>query len=248
MTPEPTAQRETITVVGWDKFGRLVAEQLIAAGKHVHVLSAEASTVEAINHGATDAIQATHVPDLGGFHGAEHAALQEAEAAFVNQPSDREKLIYIFNLRRDFPDLKVIAPVNNANLQETFIAQANVFPLSRDEISAKIFSSYLFERDVATLLSDILSPIVGEDEHDIQQFPVQGSNPFLGRPYGETFVAFRTQFQAVLIGLSKHGPSGHTLLKNPGDATLVEDQDFLIAIVNQRAAASIREAFGLEPD
>lgn len=245
MSLELTDFQNFVVIVGWDKFASLIAEQLVDANRQVIALVDDAKTLERI-HSTYDSHQVMAIEmDALNFREVNTLPLERAFGVYVNLQSDRERLIYIFKLRKYFPDLSIISPVVNPQLKESFSVHQQIFPLSRDEISAKIFASHLFERDVATYLNELLSPATSEKDHDIQQYRVLPENPLCNAMYGDAFMTLKKDYNAVLIGLSKHTIQGYQLRKNPADETLIQEGDYLIVIVNGKAAQALEQALGV---
>ncbi|MBK1650522.1 NAD-binding protein [Rhabdochromatium marinum] len=234
-----------VVIVGWDHFAALITDQLINADRQVLALTDDAKIVERI-HGTYERRWVIALEmDVLNFEEVRKLPMERAFGVYVNLASDRERLIYIFKLRKYFADLSIISPVVNPQLKESFSIHQQIFPLSRDEISAKIFASHLFERDVATYLNELLSPAVNEEDHDIQQYRVLPKNPLCNRMYGDAFIALKKHFNAILIGLSKHSPQGYQLRKNPPDETLIQEGDYLIVLVNGKTAQKLEKALGV---
>jgi len=235
-----------IVLIGADKFAQLVTGELLKAERQVVLIANDAATVERLQANMPREGLVIMQADYQNLEAIKQAGLERCAVAFINLPNDREKLIFIFNLRKQFPKLKIVSPVSNPNLKESFIKQDNTYPLSKDEISAKIMSSHLFERDVATYLNALLSPAQHAHDHDIQQYRVIGGNPYCNKHYGEAFTHLKQTHNAILIGLSKRQGEEYRLLKNPPDDTLIEEQDYLVMIVSGSAAQAIAEQFGVQ--
>jgi voltage-gated potassium channel len=234
-----------VVMVGWDKFAALITDQLIEADRQVVALTDDPKIVERVNS-AYDPRQVMAIEmDVLNFENIRKIPMDRAFGVYVNLASDRERLIYIFKLRKHFTDLSIISPVVNPKLKESFSLHQQIFPLSRDEISAKIFASHLFERDVATYLNELLSPAVTEEDHDLQQYRVLPENPLCNEMYGDAFIKLKKEYNAVLIGLSKRTRQGHQLRKNPPDETLIQEGDYLIVLVNGKAARQLEQAWGV---
>ncbi len=233
-----------IIIVGWDAFAKAVSTQLLAAGRRIVVITTSLVEKQEIRAFAPESQVSVLTAHREDFEALAAADVEGASNVFVNLTDDREKLIYIFKLRKAFPGCRIVAPVNNPNLKETFINAAAIHPLSKDEISAKMFASYLFERDVAAYTADLFSTAVSDDDYDIQQFRVTADNPWCGASYGETFKSLRRTINAVLIGIAK-APEPRTLLKNPPDETPVEEGDYLILILSGKASAMLEAQLGI---
>ena len=107
-------------------------------------------------------------------------------------------------------------------------------------MSGKIFASYLFERDVAEFLNDLLSPAQTEQDHDIQEVYLSEGHPYVGERYGDLFLQLYEAHNAVLIGLSRRSDGTYLLHKNPPDETIIASEDVLIVVVNGAAANALR--------
>lgn len=183
-----------VVMVGWDKFAALITDQLIEADRQVVALTDDPKIVERVNS-AYDPRQVMAIEmDVLNFENIRKIPMDRAFGVYVNLASDRERLIYIFKLRKHFTDLSIISPVVNPKLKESFSLHQQIFPLSRDEISAKIFASHLFERDVATYLNELLSPAVTEEDHDLQQYRVLPENPLCNEMYGDAFIKLKKEY------------------------------------------------------
>ena len=234
-----------VVMIGWDKFAAFIVDQLVDANRQVIVLADDAKTVERISSAYDESQVIAIEMDIFNFEEVRKLPMDRAFGVYVNLASDRERLLFIYNLRKHFEDLSIISPVVNPELKESFSMHQQIFPLSRDEISAKILASHLFERDVATYLNELLSPALNDQDHDIQQYLVLQDNPFCNQMYGDVFIAMKKNYNAVLIGLSKKTSRGYQLRKNPSDETLVQEGDYLIIILNGRSAQALDKAFGV---
>ena len=240
-----TPERFLVVMIGWDHFAASVAGELLSAftqnSSMLIVVASEeiASSIECRGHKAVDVV----VTSYTDFETIEERGARDASAVVVNMADDREKLIYVVNWRKVFPNARLIVPIDNTSLTKTFITAAEVLPLSRDEVSAKIFASYLFEFDVATYLFDLLTPAQADDDYDIQQHLLPAGNGFCGMAYSDVFVALKKQYNAILIGVSSIGPDGeYQLSKNPADNRLIESNDYLILILSGGSSNRLNEA------
>ena len=76
---------------------------------------------------------------------------------FINLTNDTEKLVYILNLKKSFPNLDYVVTLDNGDLKNTFISAGVTNTISKHEISSKLLASYMFEPDVAAYSESILS-------------------------------------------------------------------------------------------
>ena len=235
-----------VVIVGWDKFADLVTEQLVCTHRQVIALVDDQQVAERINAAHDNRQVIALRVDYLNFEKIKKLPLDRAFGIYINLESDRDRLIYIFKLRKYFPQISIISPVLNPKLKESFSLQRKIFPLSRDAISAKIFAGHLFKKDVAIFLNQLLSPSTDENDHEIRQYLVLPENPFCNEMYGDAFVKLKKDYQAALIGISKQtAQGGHDLRKNPMDETLIQKGDYLIMLVNGKSAKVLEKAFGV---
>ncbi|NEX18362.1 MAG: hypothetical protein C1943_17585 [Halochromatium sp.] len=237
--------KDFVVVIGWDKFAALVTDQLVDANRQVIVLADDHKIVERITSAYDDRQVIAIEMDFLNLEEIKKIPMERAFGVYVNLASDRERLLFIYRLREFFDDVSIISPVVNPELKESFSVNRQIFPLSRDEISAKILASHLFERDVATYLNELLSPALSDDDHDIQQYRVSQDNPFCNQMYGDVFISLKKKYNVVLIGVSKQTSQGYQLRKNPPDETLIQEGDYLIVILNGKASHELDAAFGV---
>ena len=244
-TPKKELTNHTV-IIGWDRFAGFVTDHLLSANQTVCIISNNHGKVEQIEETYYDKSVITLCTPYNNFEKVRELEVEQASIVLINIEEDTKKLIYILNLRKHFPDVRIVAPIQNANLKDTFINAGVVYPLSNEEISAKLFASYLFEKDVAIFLNDILTFASDEEENDIQQYQVTKDNPFLDHTYFDAFVELRKNYNAILIGISKTEGDKRRLLKNPPNETPIRLGDYLIIIINHRTMNKIRESFGSE--
>ncbi len=243
---DKTELENHVVIIRWDRFAKFVATQIINAGKRICVVTRDPANREVIAAEFADEQIDVLCFDYENLDNLRKAGIEKCSMALINLAEDTEKLIYILKLKRAFPDVQIVAPIENPNLKDTFMHAGVVHPLSKDEIVSKLFASYLFEKDVAAYVNDLLSTAVDENDYDIQQYRVIAKNPLAGKSYGEAFVKLKKEYNAVLIGMTKVNGKARNLLKNPPDETIIELNDYLIIILNGKTAQGVEEVFGIE--
>src|SRR5690606_4102240 len=94
-----------ILIIGWDKFGQQVADEVIHTGKQVGIITNDKNTIELI-HEAYSAKQVYALfTDYSNLEAFEKANITQAASVFINFPDDTEILIYVLNLRDKYPNL-----------------------------------------------------------------------------------------------------------------------------------------------
>ena len=85
-----------------------------------------------------------------------------------------------------------------------------------------------------------------DEDYDIQQFLVIDQNPFCNKTYGQAFLELKQQHNVLLIGLVKFEENVRILHKLPEDQLMIEQGNFLLAIVNGKTAEIISDIFGVK--
>jgi voltage-gated potassium channel len=231
--------KDHIVIIRWDNFAEAVCIQLINAGKFIVVVTDNKLEADTINETYDSNKLVAVYSEFGNLKVIAQTNIESASNVFINMNSDKEKLIYIFKLKKKFKNIKIVAPVSNPMLKETFVNATGIHPLSKDEISAKMFASFLFEQDVAEYCNDLFSTAVSEDDSDIQQYLVKEDNPWAGKKYGDAFIELKKKYNAVLIGLAKKQEKNKKLLKNPPDNTIIESGDYMIMILTGKVSEKL---------
>ncbi|MEO9477779.1 MAG: potassium channel protein [Cyclobacteriaceae bacterium] len=241
-----THMEDHAVIIGWNDFGKMVLSQLMGVGKKVAIVTNNRSDIEFIReeHNGKDVF--VLYSDFSNMEMLRKTNIESSSIVFVNFEDDTEKLVYILNMKKVFPDLDYVVTLDNGDLKNTFISAGVTNTISKHEISSKLLASYMFEPDVATYSESIMSFAEGDSDYDIKQFIVTPSNPYLGKPYQEAFFDMKKRYNAVLIGITKRDKFGNKrLIKNPlGDLKIAAD-DYLIIIMNGKSFKLIRKIFSV---
>ncbi|MEQ9307236.1 MAG: TrkA family potassium uptake protein, partial [Marinoscillum sp.] len=173
--------------------------------------------------------------------------IEQSSIVFVNLDDDTEKLVYILNMKKNFPNLDYVVTLDNGDLKNTFISAGVTNTISKHELSSKLLASYMFEPDVAAYSESIMSFARGDADYDIKQFLVTPQNPYVGKPYQETFFDLKSKYNSVLIGITKRDKFGNKkLIKNPLGDLKIAPGDYLILILNGKAFKLLRKTFHVD--
>ncbi len=233
-------------IIGWNSYGKAVANQLVGVGKKIAVVTDSRNDVDLIREKYPSKLVYTLFADYNNFEFIKKTNIDKSIIVFINLNDDTEKLVYILNLKKYFTGLKFVVTLDNGDLKGTFNSAGVTYTISKHEISSKLLASYIFEPDVALYSEDIMSFPQSEEDFDIKEFKVTVENPYLGVTYGEAFLDLKKTYNCVLIGLSKPRKGGNKLLKNPGDNVKVELGDYLILIMNGRAEKNLARMFKIQ--
>lgn len=233
-------------IIGWNDFGKMVMDQLRGVGKKVAIVTNAREDIDHIKEQYSKDIF-TLYSDYTSFELLKKTNIEHSSIVFVNLDNDTEKLVYILNLKKYYPNLEYVVTLDNGDLKHTFLSAGVTNTISKHEISSKLLASYMFEPDVATYSESIMSFAKGDGDYDIKQMLITHDNPYLGKPYQEVFFDLKTKYNTVLIGITKRDKYGSKrLIKNPlGDLKLAAG-DYVIVILNGKAFKLLRKVFGVD--
>lgn len=237
-----------VVIVGWSPFAETVAEQLLAAGRKVAIITEHQDQVDLIHERFGEDPVFVLFTDLDNVERFEKANLRDARGIFVNLDSDTDSLITIINLKRYFGDRNYIASIENNDLRETFLTAGATHVLFRDGIAAKLTASYIFEPDVAAFSTDLLGSSGVQEDYDIRQYYVREDHRYNGAAYREVMEDLQAQ-GCLPIGLHKQNGAPDEeadLLKLPPNDTRVEAGDYVLLILDGSRGEALRELFGVE--
>jgi len=244
-----TEFKDHVVIVGWSPFAETVAEQLLAAGRQVAIITEHQEQVDLIHEKFDEDPVFVLFTDLDNVERFQKANLREARGIFVNLDSDTDSLITIINLKRHFGDRNYIASIENNNLRQTFLTAGATHVLFRNGIAAKLTASYIFEPDVARFSTDLLGSSGVQEDYDILQYYVREDHRYNGTAYGEVMVDLKDH-GCLPIGLHKqNNVDAHEdadLLKLPSNDTVVEAGDYVLLILDGSRVEALRKLFGVE--
>lgn len=235
-----------VVIIGWNDFGRSVISHLVAAGKQVAVITRERSSIDAIREFYDSDKVYTLYADYSNFELLEKANIKNASIVFVNLSDDTEKLVYVINLKKIFADLNYVVTLDNGNLKGTFQNAGVTYTICKNEISAKLMASYIFEPDVALFSEEILAYAHNDHEYDIKQMKILAGNPFVGSYYDKAFFDLKKSCNVILIGLVKMNGAVKKFMKNPDGSVKIEAGDYLVMMMDGKGKDALKKQFRIQ--
>ncbi len=234
-----------IGIIGWNYFAKMLVDHLLIVNRKVLVITDKKDHFEVVNDNYADSGIKVFQSDYYNFKRITGYGIDKAHVVLVNFGNDTDKLRYSINIKSNL-DIELITTIENIRLQDTFKNVGVQFPFSREEIVAKYFRNFLFEKEVAIYSDDLLTSAENEDDCDIQQYKVTTENPFLNLKYGQAFIDLKTDYNVILLGISKCSSNGsYKLIKNASDETTIEKDDYLLMLLNGKTEKLIEEYFGV---
>ena len=235
-----------IVLIGWDRFGRQVVEEIIPSGSKVAVVCNVKDEVELIRQTFPSEKVFVLFGDYDNAETFKRANVKSAKNIFVNFPDDTEALIYILNLKKNYPSLNYVVSLNNPRLKETFLSAGVRYVVPKGEIASRLVASYTFEPDVAEMAEALMTSAISGEDYDLQEYRVTDSNPYLRKDYLDAFINLKVEHNVVLVAISKIENGKRVLIKNPGKETIVQKDDYLVIIANGSTKRKIARLFAIE--
>ena len=235
-------------IIGWNRFAALVCDQLIEVSNKVAVVSLSRNDIDFIRDRYNpQEVFAVFAHSLKNIDILEKVNIQYSSIVFVNLEEDTEKLVFIINSKKEYPNLEFVVTLSNPSLKETFLSAGARNTITEIEISSKLLSSYIYEPDVAAFSESLMTLARADSDYDIKQLLVTDGNPYVTKTYQEIFYDLKRRYNGILIGITKRDKFGkRILLKNPFTEIRISVDDYLIIILNGKSFKMLREVFQVE--
>lgn len=232
-------------IIGWDSFAKNVADQIVHANCKIAIVTDDLSDLEIIKDTYSEDKVFVLLSDYDNVELLEKVNIVQSNSVFANFVDDTQTLIYSINLKKRY-DVNLVVALQSSELKDTFLSVGVNHVVSKSEITSRMVASYIFEPDVALFTEDLIQTSVGTDDFDMHQYLVTVSNPFLNMDYMDAFVATKTTYDCVLIGITKMMDSKRTLIKNPSKGMKIELGDYLLVIASGDLKRHLEADFDVE--
>ena len=223
-----TKMENHIVIIGYNKFGKHILEQIVASGVKVAIVTKNKEDIESIASNFNKGDVFVFLSDFEKFEDLEKVNITRASKVFLNFEDDTEMLVYILDLKNHYKDIEIIVSLNNASFKKTFRSAGVLYAVAREEIAAKLVASYIFEPEVAALTEDLMASASKKDDFDLIELKVSKNNPYLNKEYDLAFVDIRKKYSSVLLGIYKD----EILYKNPIEPITIMENDYLVIMTN----------------
>lgn len=236
-----------VIIIGWNKLGRLIVEQVTEANQSVVVISNDKNAVKEINEKYDDSVFAIYSNPIWGSESLTNANMDQANSVFINIEDDSDSLVGLINIRQVIKAANIVVQISNSDLKETFINAGATYVIPQEEISSKLTASFLFEPEVALFTEDLITTVGKDSENfDLQQFHINANNTMVSKTYDHAFSHLKQEFNALLVGIVKHNNGKPQLIKNPRQAVNIESEDYLLLISDGSSQKELIKFFGTE--
>mgnify|MGYP000618456289 CR=1 FL=1 len=236
-----------VVIVGWNRFSQTVAEQMLAAGVRLAIITDSRDDIDFLAEAFDKREVYTLFSNFMSMEVLENANIVEAKVVFVNLPDDTASLVFLLNSISHFgSEINFGVVLDEKSLVPTFKRAGAGIVFCKNELSSKLIASYIFEPEVAKFTEDLIASAVDSDDFDIQQFMVLEKNPYCDKNYDSVFFDLKSKFDAILIGMVTWENGERVTLKNPDSPSLIiRKGEYLIIVVNGLSAGLIASEFGI---
>ncbi|RKE00160.1 potassium channel family protein [Marinifilum flexuosum] len=229
-------------IIGWNEFAQKVANQIIHAGQKVAFVTNSKTDLDLIADLYSSKDVFSLFADYSNIEAYQKVNVSQSKRVFVNFESDSETLVFVINLKKQYPMANVVVRCANPSLKETFLNAGIDHVIAQNEVASKLVASYLFEPHVATYTEDLIATSVSDEDSDIQQYLITEECQFAGADYMDAFLKLKVDFNAILIGLVQDGK----IIKNPVKGTNVQINNYLILISSGDSKKALEKFFGVK--
>ncbi len=235
-----------IIVIGWNRFGQNVCDQIIKSDHKVAIVTDRKEDVDLINSIYSSEAAFVVYSNLDNLENLDLVNVSKCAKIFLNFEDDTTSLVYVLNLKRVYPDINVIVSLNNSKLKDTFSSAGVTYAVSKESIIAKLVASYIFEPDVAEITEDMMAVANAETDYDLQEYQVIEDNPYLNENCLQAFVNLKTDYNCIFMGLAKKNMSGSwDVIRNPGEEVKIEIDNYVVVLANGETKYRLQESFGV---
>ncbi len=231
-----------IIVIGWNEFSKNVVDQLIITQNNIVLVVNNKEDIDLVNKLYQDKKVFSIFVEDSNYELLNSINIKKSSSVFLSMNSDSEMLVYVLNLLKVFGKLNIIVTINRSELKEPFLQAGVKHVVSKNEIASKLAASYIFEPDVAVFTEDLIASAAEKNQYDIQEFKVIESSVFANADYTKSFIEMKNKFDVILIGLSKLIDGEWVVLKNPGQGTIIEPNDYIILIGSGQTQSDLIDA------
>jgi voltage-gated potassium channel len=251
-----------IVILGWDKFARMVTDQLVLSGQQVAIVTDEKDDIDVIyeefGHKSVFVLYSL----LNDYGNLDKVNIRDAFRVLINEPSDAETLVELINIKAleegstkseeadgngSKPNaIDCVVTFRDEDLENTYLEAGAYAAISLHESASNLIASNIFEPQSAELLGDLIASVENGEEHELQQYRVTSSDAVHGRTFGEVFDEIYEKYDSMPVGVSKPADQGRKIHKLPDDDLKLESGDYLLIVVSGSEVARMERALDVE--
>jgi len=235
-----------IIFIGWNEFSRMVAEEIYHTSKRIAIVTHNKDEIDLIYNQFGKENTFALFADYNNLEALEKVNVNKAAAVFISIPDDAQVLLYVLDFKQRYPNPQIVVSIENSKLKDTFKSVGVTYAVARNEIASKMVASYMFEPDVATLTSDLMTASRSKVDYDMMEYRVKKENKFANREYIDLFIEMKKTFNAILVAISRKLDGSWNLMANPPENEKILPEDYVILMCDGSTKKQLEEAFGVE--
>jgi voltage-gated potassium channel len=226
-------------IIGYNDFGRQVAQQIINTGHKVAFIVNSKNDLDLVKDVFKSDQSFCMFADYNNMEAYNKVNIAKSKGVFINFKEDTETLVFVLDLKKNYPSADVVVTCKNPNLKETFKNAGIQYVISQSEVASRLVASYIFEPQVAVYTEDLISSSALDNDFDIQQYKVVEANRFIGQSFIDVFLQLKQDYNAVLIGLVVD----NKLIKNPPNDHVIKAGEYFILISDGNCKKILEKEF-----
>lgn len=235
-----------VVILGWDALAHRITRQLVVAKKKVAVVTRQTEAREGIEEAFDPSTVQVHLTQFNEWDTLDQVNIEQSFKVFVNLDSEEDSLVAILNLKTLYDGLEFDVVLDNPELEDTFYTAGVTYAVSPRNLASKLTAGHLFEPEVASFTSDLLSACETTGDHDIQQYELLEDNEYVGQRWGDLFWDLKSDLNCIPIGIGRSKPNtvGRTLTKLPANDRTLRPGDHVVLITAAAKEADLESFFG----
>jgi len=132
-----------LVIIGWDEFAEHVFQKTMASGKKVALILDDKNQFEVVKQNYSKERFYMLYSDYENWDNLQLANISHCDNVLVNIPDDTQKLVYVLNFKKRFPDTKLMVVVDNPELESTFEDTGADYILSKTDVLANMVTQFV---------------------------------------------------------------------------------------------------------
>jgi voltage-gated potassium channel len=237
-----TRMQGHVVVCGFNSMARAALIELIAADRKVALLCEnheELTAARDYKRAEADLFLTSGEPSQEVFRDRLNA--EHADAVIIAMHDDAKNLIATLNMKAVNPRARLVVALQREELRQTLLAGGVTYIASPNELSGRLVASAAFEPEVAQLMEDLMSGVIGS--YDMQQYQA-------GKLGGHTVQKVRALLFEIdgplLVAIAKKEQGTFRIVPHPPPDLMVEKEDQIVVLSDNAQAERLTTKYGVQ--
>jgi voltage-gated potassium channel len=139
-----TSLENHYVIIGWNEFARQVANQVLNAGHKVALVTNDKNDMALFHDLYANTQSFALFTDYKNMEAYEKVNLTKSKAVFINFKEDTETLVFVLNIKKHYPGIKIIINCTNPELKETLENTGVSHVVARHEVASRMVASLMW--------------------------------------------------------------------------------------------------------